>query len=193
MSLIMIILFVIVAVAGRSMWQYQLTGDHGMRPVNRNAPLIAIVSSALIVIVFIGVIIISLLSTFASLDVYFQFGIYGKSTGVLFCLVGILLTSISQIQMGKEWRIGVDDNEKTKLITHGIYSKIRNPIYTGVIIFGLGLIVLLPNLIMMFFALLGYVAIELHVRKVEEPYLRKLHGQLFANYVNSTGRYLPRW
>ncbi|MDH5231228.1 MAG: isoprenylcysteine carboxylmethyltransferase family protein [Gammaproteobacteria bacterium] len=192
MSLIMITLFIIVAIVGRSLWQNQLTGDSGMRPVKRNSPLMMIFSSALIILVFIAVIIISLLTTFAGFEVYPKLGIYGNSLGILFCLVGILLTSLSQIQMGTEWRIGVDENEKTKLITHGVYSKIRNPIYTGVIIFGLGLVVLIPNIIMIMLALLGYAAIELHVRKVEEPHLEKLHGQLFTNYKNSTGRYFPR-
>ncbi|MDH5179688.1 MAG: isoprenylcysteine carboxylmethyltransferase family protein [Gammaproteobacteria bacterium] len=193
MSFVMIIFFIIFAVAGRSIWHYRLTGDYGLRSVHRNSPLIAIFSSTLIIIVFIGVTIVSFLSTFVGLDVYFQFGRYGNVIGVLFCLSGILLTSVSQLQMGKEWRIGVDENEITRLITHGIYSKVRNPIYSGVMIFGLGLLVLVPNLIMMCFTLLGYMAIEVHVRKVEEPYLSKLHGQSFTNYKNSTGRYIPKW
>lgn len=193
MALVMTIAFIIVAVIGRSILQYRLTGDYGIRSANRSSSATTKFSSVLITIVFIGVIIISILSAFTTLELELQLGIYSKAIGTIFCLGGITLTSISQIQMGKEWRIGVDENEKTKLVTHGIYSSIRNPIYTGLILFGLGLIVLVPHLFMFIFAVLGYLAIELHVRKVEEPYLKKLHGQLFINYEKTTGRYIPKW
>ena len=193
MALAMIIVFIVVAVVGRGILQYQLTGDYGIRTANRSSSVTAKFSTVLITIVFVGVTIISILSTFTVFDAELQLGIYSKVVGVLLCLGGIILTSISQIQMGKEWRIGVDDNEKTKLITHGLYSTIRNPIYTGVILFGLGLVVLVPHLSMIVFATLGYIAIELHVRKVEEPYLKKLHGQAFIDYEKTTGRYTPKW
>ncbi|MDH5446685.1 MAG: isoprenylcysteine carboxylmethyltransferase family protein [Gammaproteobacteria bacterium] len=192
MSSVMIIVFFSVAVVGRSIMQYRLTGDHGMRPANHESSFIVIFSNILITIVFIGVISLSIISTFVGFEADFQFGTYGELAGVILCLSGVFITSISQIQMGKEWRIGVDNKEKTKLVTHGIYSKIRNPIYTGVMIFGLGLLALEPSLFMLLFAILGYIAIEVHVRNVEEPHLRKLHGKKFSDYENSTGRYFPK-
>ena len=192
MALLMTALFLIVVVAGRVALQYQLTGDHGIRLLTNTSSGVAKFSSALIVIAIIGTIIISSLSALSVIEPQIQLGNYGKMIGVLFCVGGILLTSISQAQMGKEWRIGVDQNEKTELVTHGIYSKIRNPIYTGIIIFGTGSLVLVPHFAMFGFAISVLIAIELHVQKVEEPYLRKLHGQSFENYANTTGRYIPR-
>ncbi len=38
--------------------------------------------------------------------------------------------------MSEDSLIGVDPDEKTKLVTAGIYSTIRNPICTGSIIYG---------------------------------------------------------
>jgi protein-S-isoprenylcysteine O-methyltransferase Ste14 len=35
------------------------------------------------------------------------------------------------------------------------------------------------------------VAVELQVRAVEEPYLHLVHGQAYANYAASTGRFVP--
>jgi protein-S-isoprenylcysteine O-methyltransferase Ste14 len=193
MAITMISVFIFVAVVGRVLLQYRLTGEHGIRFTTSTSTNTSIVSSLLIVISFIGVIGISLMSAVTGVNLPVQFGPYGNILGVLFCLGGIMLTNIAQIQMGKEWRIGVNEHEKTMLVTKGLYSVVRNPIYTGVMLFGLGLMVLLPHFTMIFFALLGYLAIELQVRKVEEPYLKKVHGRSFANYMKKAGRYIPKW
>ena len=96
--------------------------------------------------------------------------------------------------MGATWRFGVDESERTDLVTSGLYSIARNPIYTGVFLFGIGLLVLLPHVYMLFFLLLAYLSIELQVRFVEEPHLhRHMHGAAYEKYVNKTGRYFPRF
>ena len=76
--------------------------------------------------------------------------------------------------MGKNWRIGVDPEEQTELVTDGIYSKIRNPIYTACIVHGVGLLVLAPNAMVLVIGLIGFYAINAYVRHIEEPYLTKL-------------------
>ena len=58
--------------------------------------------------------------------------------------------------------------------------------------FGVGLLVLLPTVYMVPFLVAGYLGIDLHVRKIEEPHLRRQHGVAYANYASATGRYLPK-
>ena len=94
--------------------------------------------------------------------------------------------------MGTAWRIGVDEDEETDLITHGLYSYVRNPIYTGVILFGLGLLFFIPHVYMLLALYLGYLSIELHVRYTEEPYLILLHGSIYENYAKKVNRYVPK-
>ena len=94
--------------------------------------------------------------------------------------------------MGKDWRIGVDPDEETELITTGIYSKIRNPIYTACIVHGLGLLVLAPNAMVLVTGLVGFYSIHAYVRQIEEPYLIRLHGEKYVQYRESTGSFLPR-
>jgi protein-S-isoprenylcysteine O-methyltransferase Ste14 len=192
MSLALLLIFIVFAIVGRVMLQYKLTGDHGIRTTKRTSSRIEKTSSALIIIAFLGATIVSVLFVFVGFSLPLQFGVYGQFIGIILCTTGIVLTSISQIQMGKSWRIGVDSKEKTELITHGIYSVVRNPIYSGIMVFGLGILVLVPHLTMLLFIAVGYIAIELHVRKVEELYLRKLHGKKFTDYENTTGRYVPK-
>jgi protein-S-isoprenylcysteine O-methyltransferase Ste14 len=35
------------------------------------------------------------------------------------------------------------------------------------------------------------LALELQVRVVEEPYLRRVHGERYAGYASRVGRFLP--
>ena len=94
--------------------------------------------------------------------------------------------------MGKQWRIGVDPNEKTELVTAGIYAKIRNPIYTGCIVFGTGLILLAPHVLFVITGIVGYFAVRAYVKDIEEPYLVKLHGEKYRQYMSQTRSFFPR-
>jgi protein-S-isoprenylcysteine O-methyltransferase Ste14 len=111
--------------------------------------------------------------------------------GLAIAIVGIALTFAAQISMGDSWRIGVDESERTALVTGGAFAASRNPIFTAMAITAVGLAGVVPNLI----AVLGLVALivvlELQVRGVEEPYLRRVHGEVYESYTRRTGRFLP--
>jgi protein-S-isoprenylcysteine O-methyltransferase Ste14 len=111
--------------------------------------------------------------------------------GLLVATAGIALTLAAQLRMGSEWRIGVDDTEQTNLVTDGLFGHVRNPIFTAMGLTGLGLTLVVPNVI----AVAGFVALlaalELQVRVVEEPYLRAVHGHAYARYEATTGRFSP--
>lgn len=193
MALILFIAFLAFAVAGRIALQYKITGDHGVRPVKRSSSSITLVSSSLLLVSFSAMFSVSLLDALAMLEPRLTLNPLIKIVGIITSLAGITLTIVAQYQMGAAWRIGVDESEKTELIRQGIYALIRNPIYTGVMFFGLGLLLILPNITMLVSLIICCVSIEMHVRYVEEPHLHSLHGEAFQHYVNSSGRYFPKW
>jgi protein-S-isoprenylcysteine O-methyltransferase Ste14 len=51
---------------------------------------------------------------------------------------------IAQYQMSNSWRIGIDEKNKTELVTKGIFYS-RNPIFLGMIISILGIFLILPT------------------------------------------------
>src|SRR2546423_7851849 len=55
--------------------------------------------------------------------------------GVVVAGLGILATVWAQFAMGASWRIGVDDTERTALVTGGPFRWVRNPIYTSMLLF----------------------------------------------------------
>jgi protein-S-isoprenylcysteine O-methyltransferase Ste14 len=111
--------------------------------------------------------------------------------GVAIVVTSVLATYWAQLAMGRSWRIGVDAGERTALVTDGPFRWVRNPIFTGMLASGAGLVLLLPNALAIaaFAALL--VAVELQVRFVEEPYLRRTHGEAYAAYCRRVGRLVP--
>ena len=93
--------------------------------------------------------------------------------------------------MGVSWRIGVDESEKTELVTHGMFSLSRNPIYFGMLLVGLGFVVLVPHVYMVICYVLAFVGINLQVRTIEEPHLKRVFGEEYAEYYKKTNRYFP--
>ena len=87
--------------------------------------------------------------------------------------------------------MGVDPGEQTRLVTGGPFALVRNPIYAGMIPFFAGIALLVPNPVTIAGAVLLVVALELQTRRVEEPYLRKVHGASYADYRARVGRFLP--
>lgn len=111
--------------------------------------------------------------------------------GVVITLVGIAGTFQTQLAMGTNWRVGVDQSERTDLVTSGPFAVVRNPIFTAMLITGAGLVLVVPNVVAVLGWILLLVAIEMQVRVVEEPYLRRLHADTYVTYQSRVGRFLP--
>src|SRR4029434_1804082 len=52
-------------------------------------------------------------------------------TGVGLMLISFVWILIAQKQMGNSWRVGIDEDHKTPLVRHGVFSLSRNPIFLG--------------------------------------------------------------
>jgi protein-S-isoprenylcysteine O-methyltransferase Ste14 len=115
-----------------------------------------------------------------------------RAAGIACFAVGFWLTVRAQLDMGESWRIGVDQGEVTALVTHGVFRIVRNPIFTGMILAAIGVAVMVPNGAALAGAALLALALEVHVRFVEEPHLLAVHGDRYRRYAGSAGRFAPR-
>jgi protein-S-isoprenylcysteine O-methyltransferase Ste14 len=104
---------------------------------------------------------------------------------------GFATTLLAQYSMGDSWRIGVDQGERTELVTGGPFATVRNPIFAGMILAWLGLALLVANAIALVALACMVAAIELQVRLVEEPYLLEAHGDAYRDYARRAGRFVP--
>lgn len=94
---------------------------------------------------------------------------------------------IAQMQMGKSWRIGIDEKNKTEFVTKGLFSVSRNPIFLGMIVAIFAAFLLLPNLFTFFIAFAGYIIIQIQIR-LEEEFLQKQFGNEYVHYKTKTRR-----
>lgn len=111
-------------------------------------------------------------------------------------VLGLVLLHISlawiiyaQFEMGKSWRIGIDTENETKLVTNGIFSISRNPIFLGMISSILAIFLIIPNIITFSVLLLSYFIIQIQVR-MEEEFLINQHGEVYKSYKQKVRRWL---
>ena len=192
-ALTLYLAFLVFAVGGRIALHYLATGDLGIRTVKRSAPKIVRFTSVLLLASFTATFVLSSLDAIGVVHPQVDLGEAANMLGTAISLAGIALMIVSQYQMGTAWRFGVDQGERTDLVTVGLYAFVRNPIYSGVFLFLIGLLVLLPHVYMLIFLATAWLSIELQVRFVEEPHLRNLHGAAYKEYAEQTERYFPRF
>ncbi|MDZ4266963.1 MAG: isoprenylcysteine carboxylmethyltransferase family protein [Mycobacterium sp.] len=114
-----------------------------------------------------------------------------QTLGIVIAIAGITATVYAQLDMGDSWRIGVDHTETTTLVHTGVFAVVRNPIFTAMIVFALGITLVTPNVVALIGFALLVTTIELQVRAVEEPYLRSVHGETYRHYLATVGRFVP--
>ena len=107
---------------------------------------------------------------------------------------GLLISSLifvwlAQSNMKDSWRIGIDEENKTELITNGFFSYSRNPIFLGVMIANIGLFLVLPNAFTMLIFALSTVSINTQIR-LEEEFLLKEFGNKYKEYKASVRRWM---
>lgn len=112
--------------------------------------------------------------------------------GLVIAVLGSAGVLTAQTGMGASWRIGVEETERTELVTGGAFALVRNPISTAMVAVQLGLTAMVPTWLSV--AALGCLvaAVQMQVRLIEEPYLLATHGGSYARYAASTGRFVPQ-
>jgi protein-S-isoprenylcysteine O-methyltransferase Ste14 len=111
--------------------------------------------------------------------------------GLVLTIVGTMATFSAQLAMGQSWRTGVDPDERTPLVTSGPFAWVRNPIMSSVLMTCVGLVLMVPTVIGLLGLTAVVIAAQLLVRLVEEPYLRRVHGEEYQRYAARTGRFVP--
>ena len=190
---IYLIMYMLVAFVIPTYRTYKQTG---INPItfgkNDNAhDYIGFIMKVLIVLLFVAVLTYSMSEKMYSYLVpisYLQTQIL-TITGLALIHIALVWISIAQFQMSNSWRIGIDEKNKTKLVTEGIFSISRNPIFLGMIISVLGLFFIVPNALTFFLTITTYIIIQIQIR-LEEEFLQKQHAQDYVNYKLKTKRLL---
>lgn len=115
----------------------------------------------------------------------------GLVSGLLLVALGYAGTLWCYAIMGDAWRMGIDRQEKTRLVTRGPYQVVRHPIYGLQVVMLAGVALLLPAPFAFFILALHYLCAWIKARD-EEAYLLTVHADEYRSYMRRTGRLLPR-
>jgi protein-S-isoprenylcysteine O-methyltransferase Ste14 len=112
-----------------------------------------------------------------------------RGTGLLFLTASLFWIIVAQVQMGKSWRIGIDAENKTVLVQHGLFALSRNPIFLGMRVSLLGFFLVMPNALTLLTFVLGDVLMQIQVR-LEEEHLARIHSATYEDYLVRVRRWL---
>ncbi|MFM9021730.1 MAG: methyltransferase family protein [Sediminibacterium sp.] len=112
-----------------------------------------------------------------------------QGMGLVILGVAMVWTIIAQGNMKDSWRVGIDSERKTELITEGLFRYSRNPIFLGMLLVLAGLFLVTPNAATLIFWVVGYILIQVQIR-LEEEYLRRQHGETYATFCRKVSRRL---
>lgn len=191
LALVMYLVMFLVVFVLRTVMQKRATGDSGIRAgVLGAAPgSLEWFAGWLLVLALVAGLAAPIVEL-AGFDPLVEIG-WLRAVGAVVAAVGIALTFLAQTNMGSEWRIGIDTEERTGLVTEGAFRLVRNPIFSAMIVSGVGLALMVTNVVAIVGVVALIVAIELQVRFVEEPHLHRLHGDAYRGYAARVGRFVP--
>ncbi|MCH1472909.1 MAG: isoprenylcysteine carboxylmethyltransferase family protein [Bacteroidia bacterium] len=104
-------------------------------------------------------------------------------------ILSLLFVWFAQSNMRESWRIGIDEENKTELVTNGFFAISRNPIFLGIMIANIGLFLVLPNAFTLLIIALSTVSINTQIR-LEEEFLVKEFGEKYTEYKQSVNRWI---
>ncbi|MGQ0614727.1 MAG: protein-S-isoprenylcysteine O-methyltransferase [Planctomycetaceae bacterium] len=104
---------------------------------------------------------------------------------------GLLLLHETHAALGANWSITLEIREGHRLVTEGIYRRVRHPMYLALLVYAAGLALVTPNWVagpLYLVAVLHLVALRLGP---EERMMREAFGQEYEVYRARTRRLLP--
>jgi protein-S-isoprenylcysteine O-methyltransferase Ste14 len=110
-------------------------------------------------------------------------------TGILIIIFGFSMMGKARM-LFKKYKTNLDFNISSYLVTEGIYSKTRNPMYLGMFLFLLGIAVCFRNLISCIIPFVFLLTIRIIFIPKEENLMTERFGQEYQHYKKSVRRWI---
>jgi protein-S-isoprenylcysteine O-methyltransferase Ste14 len=173
----------VFAVGWAAFWLYWLVAAFSMKrgrvPWSRELRIRAVIVVVLIVLVRLGV-----------------FRDDGVNTdprraglGLVLFAFGLGFAIWARVHIGRNWGMPMTQNEEPELVTSGPYRLVRHPIYSGVLVAGVGTAVALSWVWLIIVALAGTHFI--YSATIEERYLTEQFPDTYPTYKRATKMLVP--
>ena len=148
----------------------------------------AIIATAFFVLFIVVAVIMSFFKqSYGGVQLLNSFFVMTLGLAMLF--LSLIVSSASLINLKDSWRVGVIEDQKTVLITTGIYRYTRNPYFVSYILMFAAYTILLQNIILLGLSIIGFLFVHKMILK-EEKYLFSMHGDTYTRYKRKVPRYI---
>ena len=111
--------------------------------------------------------------------------------GLGFMVTGLWLFYRSHADLGTNWSVTLQMRENHRLITSGVYSMIRHPMYSSMFLLGIAQVLFLPNWIAGPAYLLSFGMLYFFRVRAEERMMLDQFGTGYEQYMQRSGRLIP--
>jgi protein-S-isoprenylcysteine O-methyltransferase Ste14 len=110
--------------------------------------------------------------------------------GILLAILPLFFLAWVHRHLDTQWSIALELQEGHKLITTGPYRRIRHPMYLGIFVYTIGLVLISSDLLVAVFFLF---TIWVNYRRIpeEEQMMIDQFGDEYREYMKHTGRLVP--
>lgn len=113
-----------------------------------------------------------------------------RITGIIIGMIGVVFFALATITMKTSWRVGIPE-EKTTLITNGIYKWSRNPAFVGFDLLYLSICLMFFNIPLVLVSVWAAVMLHLQILQ-EENHMYHMFGCEYEAYKKHTLRYFGK-
>ncbi|OPX44601.1 isoprenylcysteine carboxyl methyltransferase (ICMT) family protein [Ruminiclostridium hungatei] len=108
--------------------------------------------------------------------------------GLIALAIGVSAFISAMVSLKTSWRVGIDKQTQTSLITSGVYRYSRNPAFVGFDIMFTGFVLTFPSVLTIAVAVINIVAVHRLILQ-EEKHLKSVFGKDYIDYMSKTPRY----
>ena len=149
---------------------------------------------ALVAVVFLGSIILPALYLFTA---WLAFADYHLPAFIPWCGAVVMVIALwlfwrAHVDLGLNWSITLEMRKDHELIVHGLYRRIRHPMYAAIFLFAVAQALLLQNWLAGWAGFVTFAILYLVRTPREEKMMCEFFGESYRNYMQRTGRLWPR-
>jgi protein-S-isoprenylcysteine O-methyltransferase Ste14 len=115
------------------------------------------------------------------------------AAGIVAAAAALVMFRLTHKALGRYWSVSLQLKEDHKLVTDGVYARIRHPMYTAFWLWAIAQALLLPNWIAGLAGIVGFGTLYLLRVGPEEQLMVDQFGDEYRAYMARTGRLLPKF
>ena len=116
----------------------------------------------------------------------------GRFVAGLMCLaIGLWLFYRSHADLGKNWSITLEVREQHRLITQGVYRRVRHPMYSALVLYAVAHALVIPNWVAGPSNLVAFAVLFAFRVRAEERMMLEQFGDEYTAYMARTKRLVP--